>query len=210
MKGAPLIASPEPTATRSHPYRGTAIVALVLAAGCWGLAMVMTKAALAEIPPFTLFALQLGASVAVLWLFVLATGQTIPFNRAAVRASLSGILEPGLAYGACIPGLRMTSAATASVILATEPLLIAALAWMIFSERPALRTCLTIVCGMSGVYLLLQGLEKQAEDTLSATYWCWLEPRSPLSTWWLRVGLSPPSNRWLWLSYNKPWDSCLK
>jgi drug/metabolite transporter (DMT)-like permease len=114
----------------------------------------MTKAALGEIPPFTLFVLQLGASVAVLWVLVLATGQTMPFTRAVVRPALSGVLEPGLAYGASIPGLLMTSAATASVILAAEPLLIAALACMLFSERPALRTWLTIVCGMGGVILI--------------------------------------------------------
>ena len=140
--------------TSRPTHQSAATVALVLAAGCWGFAMVMTKAALAEIPPFTLFVLQLGASVAVLWLFVLAARQTISFNRAAVRASLSGVLEPGLAYGACIPGLLMTSAATASVILAAEPLLIAVLAWMMFSQRPALRTLLAIVCGMGGVILI--------------------------------------------------------
>lgn len=149
-----MIGSVEPKVTLSPRHRSVAMVALVLAAACWGLAMVMTKAALAEIPPFKLFALQLAASVAVLWLFVLAAGQTIPFNRMAVRASLSGVLEPGLAYGASIPGLLMTSAATASVILAAEPLLIAVLAWMMFSERPALRTWLAIVCGMGGVILI--------------------------------------------------------
>lgn len=70
LKGAALIASPEPNVILSPSHRRAAMIALVLAAGCWGLAVVMTKAALAEIPPFTLFALQLGASVAVLWLFV--------------------------------------------------------------------------------------------------------------------------------------------
>lgn len=48
----------------------------------------------------------------------------------------------------------MTSAATASVILAAEPLLIAVLAWMILSERPTLRTWLAIVCGIGGVILI--------------------------------------------------------
>jgi probable blue pigment (indigoidine) exporter len=39
------------------------VLALILAAACWGLGTVVSKRAIAEIPPLTLLPIQLGSSL---------------------------------------------------------------------------------------------------------------------------------------------------
>jgi len=46
------------------------VIALVLAAACWGFGAVMTKYALDQVPPLTLLVVQLVVSVVVLWIAV--------------------------------------------------------------------------------------------------------------------------------------------
>jgi len=58
------------------------LAALILAATCWGVGTVISKAALAEVPPFTLLPIQLAASLAIL--AILMRHQGIPFRTDAV------------------------------------------------------------------------------------------------------------------------------
>ena len=56
------------------------------------------------------------------------------------RASLSGLLEPGIAYTLGIAGLALTTASNATLIGTAEPIFILLLAWLLLRERvgPAL------------------------------------------------------------------------
>ena len=61
--------------TTSHsPVARRDIVALILAATCWGVGTVISKAALDEIPPFTLLPIQLAASLVLLGLLMRRQG----------------------------------------------------------------------------------------------------------------------------------------
>lgn len=131
--------------------RGWAVAAMIASAACWGFATVLTKGALAAMPPFSLLVVQLSASVAFLWAAVAVTGQSA---RGTGRAALAGVLEPGLAYGAGVPGLMLTSAASASVIGAAEPMFIAALAWAAFGLRPSAPVAVAMLTGALGVALV--------------------------------------------------------
>ena len=115
------------------------IAAAILSAFCWGTATVMSKAVLDHMPPLTLLVVQLVASILVLWravlVFVLVLGLRLRLDRAARRASLSGLLEPGLSYALGIAGLALTTASSAALIGATEPLFILLLAWLFLGER---------------------------------------------------------------------------
>lgn len=146
-------AGPATDAQSARPAwaRGWAVAAMVGSAACWGLATVLTKGALAVMPPFSLLVVQLSASVAFLWAAVAVTGQSA---RGAGRAALAGVLEPGLAYGAGVPGLMLTSAASASVIGAAEPMFIAALAWAAFGLRPSAPVAVAMLTGALGVALV--------------------------------------------------------
>ena len=59
----------------------TPIIALVLAAACWGAATVITKHVLTDIPPLTLLVLQLTVSVVFLWAIVLVQRLHLPQGR---------------------------------------------------------------------------------------------------------------------------------
>ena len=145
-------AAAKETATRRGWW--LAVAALVASAACWGLATVMTKGALSALPPFALLAIQLAASITFLWISVVVLRQRVPRRVRTGRAAACGVLEPGLAYGAGVPGLMLTSAANASVVGATEPALICLLAWLLLGQRPEMRVVLSIVCAMAGVALV--------------------------------------------------------
>lgn len=132
---APLRPAAEAPAARRAPAYGVAIAAAVLSAACWGSATVMSKAVLAHMPPLTLLTVQLTASIAVLWLAVLVLRCRVRLDRQSRRASLSGLLEPGLAYTFGIVGLALTTASSAALLGAAEPLFILCLAWLVLKER---------------------------------------------------------------------------
>ena len=130
-----------------------AVLFMVASAACWGLATVMSKGALDHAPPMTLLAVQLAASVAFLGVMILVTGQRVGLDRGATRAALSGALEPGLAYALGMAGLTMTSAASASMIGSTEPIIVVALAFLLFRVRTGLGQLAAIAVAMAGIAL---------------------------------------------------------
>lgn len=154
-------AQSSPLVVINNRKAGFAILAMVLSALCWGSATVMGKVSLSHFPPFTLLAVQLSASVAFLWCAVAITGARVPFHKLARKAALGGLLEPGLAYSAGTSGLALTGAAHASLVGATEPLLIVLLAWMLLRDRPSRATFL-------GVGLVIVGLVFIAVPDLSS------------------------------------------
>lgn len=135
MTGIPGAGAPAGQGARPRPGHGLAILAAILSAACWGSATVMSKGVLAHMPPMTLLAIQLTASITVLWLAVLVLRPRVRLDRPTRRASLSGLLEPGVAYTFGIVGLALTTASNAALIGAAEPLLILLLAWLLLKER---------------------------------------------------------------------------
>ncbi len=115
--------------------RSTALLAAALASLCWGLATVMSKGALASVPPLTLLAVQLGSSILVLWTLALLRGVRRDQLRDAARVAWLGLLEPGLAYVLGLCGLALTQAGAAALIGASEAIMIAILAAMLLGER---------------------------------------------------------------------------
>ena len=139
------------TAPTVRRQRGVAVPAAVLSAACWGSATVMSKGVLEHMPPMTLLAVQLTASITVLWLAVLVLRSRVRFDCPTPRASLSGLLEPGLACTLGIVGLALTTASSAALIGAAEPLLILLLAWLILKERIGAPTLLLAAIATLGL-----------------------------------------------------------
>lgn len=134
--------------------RAAAVAAMVGSAAAWGGATVMTKGALDAFPPFTLLAIQLSASVAVLWAAVLALRLCIDPRRPALRATSSGLFEPGLAYAVGVPGLALTTAGNASVVAAMEPVFVILLVWAVFGARPDRVVAGAVAAAFAGVCLV--------------------------------------------------------
>jgi drug/metabolite transporter (DMT)-like permease len=108
--------------------------ALFLAALCWGLGTVISKAALDEIAPVSLLAIQLASSLGIL--VVLMRSRGIPL-RAGGQTMLGrlGILNPGIAYALSLLGLVTITASLSVLLWALEPLLILLLAAVVLRER---------------------------------------------------------------------------
>lgn len=132
--------------------RLAAMVAMTGSAACWGGATVASKSLLETVPALTLLVIQLVASVALLWLMVLVL--RVSCNGLTLRRAGTGLLEPGLAYAFSVPGLALTSASSAAVIAATEPMVIALLGSLLLAYRLALRDWAMIMAGVIGVAML--------------------------------------------------------
>jgi drug/metabolite transporter (DMT)-like permease len=139
---------------RNGQLNTTPVVALVLAAACWGIATVITKHVLANIPPLTLLVVQLAISVSFLWMLVFAQRLRLPQRRDIVRLGGIGILNPGLAYSFGLLGLTRTTASMSSLLWAAEPILILVLAWLILRERLTRTLIAVSLLAMSGVVLV--------------------------------------------------------
>lgn len=111
------------------------VVVLTLAAACWGVGTVVSKQAVAEIPPLTLLPVQLSISVLFLGLVARARGERIPTDRDGRRLGALGILNPGVAYALSLLGLAQISASLSVLLWAAEPLMILALAALFLRER---------------------------------------------------------------------------
>lgn len=136
------------TATRAS-------LALAGSAACWGLATVATKGQLADVAPMPMLLIQLSASVAFLWAAVLVTRTTVPLDPAALRASLSGLLEPGLAHSFGTAGLALTTASATTLINAAEAPATVLLAWLFLRERIGPKTLLVAAAAGAGVLLVI-------------------------------------------------------
>ena len=117
--------------------RTGALLAATLSAFCWGLATVMSKGALARLPPMLLLVVQLASSIAFLWSWVLIRQVGRAAIRDALRVAWLGLLEPGLAYVLGLIGLARTQAASAALIGSSEAMIIAVLAAVLMGERLA-------------------------------------------------------------------------
>ena len=119
----------------TSPSPRGAVLALTLAAACWGFGTVVSKAAIEEIPPLSLLPIQLVASLAVLALLVRWRGIPLRDGSASPILGRLGVLNPGLAYALSLLGLASITASLSVMLWAIEPLLILFLAGSFLRER---------------------------------------------------------------------------
>ena len=142
----------------------TALTPLGVAAACWGLATVMTKAVLSQIPPLTLLVAQLAVSLAFLWAIVLAQRARMPAGRSLLPLGLLGLLNPGLSYTLSLLGLRLTTASMSTLLWAAEPIVILGLAWLILRERLTPILLALSALAVAGVWLVVGIAPGAAQD----------------------------------------------
>ena len=133
---------------------GRDVAALVLAAACWGLGTVISKAALGEFPPATLLALQLASSLAVLTLLMRRQGIPLRGGGPPLLGRL-GLLNPGAAYALGLLGLTTITASVSVLLWALEPLLILLLAAAFLRERITPGLILLSAVAIAGIVLVV-------------------------------------------------------
>jgi drug/metabolite transporter (DMT)-like permease len=110
------------------------LAALILAATCWGVGTVISKAALAEVPPLSLLPIQLAASLVALACLMRSRGVPLRSEGSPLLGRL-GLLNPGIAYALSLLGLTTITASLSVLLWALEPLLILFLAAWFLHER---------------------------------------------------------------------------
>ncbi len=130
-------------------------LSLVGAAGCWGVATVVSKRALDEIPPLTLLPVQLAVSVLVLGVLVRAQGLSINWSPDMRRLAALGVLNPGVSYSLGLIGLSLITASLAVLLWAVEPLIIMILAWWLLDDRLTTPVVTASIVAWGGVVLVV-------------------------------------------------------
>jgi probable blue pigment (indigoidine) exporter len=130
------------------------VLALVLAAVCWGLGTVVSKAALDEIPPLTLLPIQLLSSVVALAILMRASGLPLRMQGPALLGRL-GILNPGIAYALSLLGLVTISASLSVLLWVVEPVLILFLAAAFLREPLGRGTVAFSALALAGIALVV-------------------------------------------------------
>jgi len=127
------------------------------AAFCWATGSVITASLVSGVAPVTLLFVQLLASTIFLWSLLLFQRATVPRSSQMVLVSSMGIIEPGLTYLCSTAGLQRLSASASSLIFATEPLMVAALAWFVLRERLTREVAFGCVVSLVGISLTVAG-----------------------------------------------------
>lgn len=134
--------------------RRVAGLAMIGSAACWGSATVMSRDLLVSMTSIQLLLVQLMASVCVLLALAAPRFPWTYRSREMTKGALCGVLEPGLAYVVGLAGLAQTTAGRASVISASEPVLIVLVAWVLFHQRPGLRLMAAIAIAVGGLVMV--------------------------------------------------------
>ena len=147
------------------------------AALCWGLATVLSKAALGAFQPVTLLVLQLAASVLCLWTVVWCHRLARPAWSDVKTFAWLGLLEPGLAFLLALTGLSDTGAGAATLITASESIMIVVVSAVVLRERPGRRF---VLCSLIALFGLLTALGVTGRDAALGTV--------SASAWWIVAG----------------------
>jgi drug/metabolite transporter (DMT)-like permease len=107
---------------------------LALAAVCWGLGTVISKAALDEIAALPLLAMQLAVSLVILVVLMRLRGIPLRGDDPPLLGRL-GILNPGIAYALSLLGLATITASLSVLLWVFEPMIILVLAAWFLGER---------------------------------------------------------------------------
>lgn len=139
---------------KSQPLDLRSASALTAAAACWGIATVITKSALAAVPPVTLLLIQLAFSNLFLWGLLAIRPKPLPPRGNLLQVGLLGLLNPGLSYTLSLSGLTSTTASASSLLWAAEPILIVVLAWLLLRERLSASLIVFSLLALAGVVLI--------------------------------------------------------
>lgn len=131
------------------------VLALILAAACWGGGTAISKQAVAEVPPLTLLAAQLAVSVLFLMVVTRVRGDRMPTGREGRLLGRLGLLNPGLAYALSLIGLTSITASLSVLLWAAEPIFILVLATVVLGERIGVGLLIPSAVAIVGLALIL-------------------------------------------------------
>lgn len=142
---------------------------MILVVLVWGVNFTVVKIALQELPPLAFAALRFTGAAALLWLILRAREGSRPLPKGVLwKLTWVGIVGNTL-YQICFTyGLKLTTAANASLLIATTPALVAGFGALLGIERIRRIGVAGIALAILGVALVLaaRGLQFSADDIL--------------------------------------------
>jgi drug/metabolite transporter (DMT)-like permease len=144
----PGVVAREPTI----PASAIALLYILL----WSSAFIATKVGVSHSPPLTLLSARFLAASALLALLVRARGLAWPNHRRDwVALMLFGFLNSGLYLGFSYEAIRHLSAGMATIISATNPLLLTLVAPRLLGERLSVARVFGLILGFGGVLFVV-------------------------------------------------------
>ena len=137
------------------------------ASAAWGVASVISKQAVAEIPPVALLPIQLTTSLLVLGTLMRVEGPQ-RWSRGTMPLALLGFMNPGLSYALGLVGLSQITASLSVVLWATEPVMILVLAAMVLRET--ITKSLALAIGLTSVGVLLAAGDASSGTLLGISF----------------------------------------
>ena len=135
----------------------TAALFIIIAAGSWGVAGVLSKYALGLASPFQLLLIQLSFSLLISWIIVAFASESVEITRPILLAGVLGILHPGLSSILGIVGLSHLGASVSSTIWALEAPITMFLASVMLAEKLGVVQIALSLVSVFGVFLMMTG-----------------------------------------------------
>ncbi len=123
----------------------------------WGLSFVATKMAIETIPLFTLVFTRFFIASLILFIFIRKLKLPPLSKKIHARIFLLALFEPGLYFIFETLGLKYTAAPKASLIIATIPLFVSGLAFLLIGEKINLIQILGIAISFVGISIIVTG-----------------------------------------------------
>lgn len=155
-----------PAAVPGIPWTDLTMVLVVL---IWGANFSVTKIALQEIPPLAFAAVRFAVAGTLLWLVLRAVERPQPLPPGALpRLIVLGLVGNSIYQLCFLLGLTYTTAANASLIIATTPALVAGAGALLGIERLRRAGVVGIALAIGGVALILaaRGLQLTRDGLL--------------------------------------------
>lgn len=139
--------------TRSHFLATLGVIFAVLV---WGASFVATKVALRQVSPVTVVWLRFAIGMIILGTATLLRGQfALPGRREVGYFALLGFLGITFHQWLQSTGLQTAQATTTAWIVASTPIFMALLGWLVLSEKLSWRLVLGILVAVIGVLLVV-------------------------------------------------------
>lgn len=138
---------------------------LVAASLGWGSSTALSAFALRQIGPTDLLAVELVSGGVVIWTVALLGAHREFATRDWRAFAVLGLCEPGLTYLLANEGLRRDSAATATLLFATEAVIVLPLAAVFLAERVSSSVLWALATGFLGALVIGAGA-RTGRDTL--------------------------------------------
>ena len=132
-------------------------IALLAAVVAWGSSFVATKVALEALRPATLIFFRLAFASVFFLLLLKVRGVRMPAREFAPRLVLLSLFEPVAYFLLETEGIARTSASSASLVIASIPVLVAVIARIVLQERLDARGWIGAFVSLAGVVLLVVG-----------------------------------------------------